>query len=142
MAVYAERPVWYLLTQYEPLVGNPATPTPTVVAAEDIVSGPLPQGVRPPAISLARVSATPLNMVAPTASTLKTTRVQVTVIAATLTQLQDVLALVVEALPRSPSTVNGVSVDSILPDIEGPIFVDPDSQVFQGSQDFIVKYHA
>ena len=67
-------------------------------------------------------------------------RVQVTVIAGTYPSQKAVLALVRAALPRSRGTVNGCAVDSILPDVEGPDFSDPDAGLYIGSLDYVVTY--
>ena len=73
------------------------------------------------------------------ASKLCVSRVQVTVMAASYQSQKDVMALVRAALPRSRGSVNGVAVDSILPDIEGPDFTD-EAGLFIGSIDYRVTY--
>lgn len=111
-----------------------------VVPAARIMAGILPQSTVAPAIGVTHVSTLRRQMVADTAAHLCTSRVQVTVVAATYVSQKSVLALVRAALPRSRGTVNGVAVDSIVADIEGPDFGDPDAGLCMGSHDFIVTF--
>lgn len=104
------------------------------------MAGPLPQGTTLPAISVTHVSTTRREAVSPTASRFCVSRVQVTVLAKAYPEQKSILALVRAALPRSRGTVNGVKVDSILIDSEGPDFTD-DAGLFIGSHDFIVSYN-
>jgi hypothetical protein len=124
--------VRYLLANSAPLVA--------VVPAAQIVAGVLPQGTALPAIAVSHVSTVRQHLVAATATQLCISRVQVTVLASTYPSQKDVLALVRAALPRSRGTVNGVNVDSILHDLDGPDFRDDEAGVFMGSADFIVRY--
>ena len=109
------------------------------VPATRIMAGPLPQGTTAPAISVTHVSTVRRESVVATASRLCTSRVQVTVLATTYPTQKSILALVRAALPRSRGTVNGVSVDAILIDSEGPDFTD-DAGLYMGSHDFSVTY--
>ena len=90
------------------------------------------------AIAVTHVSTVRPQMVN-AASKLCVSRVQVTVMAATYQTQKSVLALVRAALPRSRGTVNGVAVDSILIDIEGPDFTD-EAGLYMGSIDYRVTY--
>lgn len=109
-----------------------------VVPATRIMAGALPQDTAAPAISITHVSTVRRNLVA--ASTrLCTSRVQVTVIASTYPTQKSILTSVRAALPRSRGTVNGVSVDSILLDNEGPDFSD-EAGLFMGSADYSVTF--
>jgi hypothetical protein len=54
--------------------------------------------------------------------------------------VKSLLALVLAACPSQRGTVNGVSVDSIIPDMAGPILYDDAIALHQGSRDFLVKW--
>ena len=124
--------VRYLLANNAPLV--------VVVPAASIMAGVIPLGTQLPAIAVSHVSTIRKQFVAASAKYFCTSRVQVTVHAATYPQQKSVLALVRAALPRSRGTVNGVSVDAIVPDFEGPDFGDDEAGIFMGSHDYIVTF--
>jgi hypothetical protein len=71
---------------------------------------------------------------------LRTERVQVTVYAANYASQKLLLALVRTACPNTRGTVNGVDVDSILPDGEGPDLFEQETRLYEQSRDFIVKW--
>ena len=119
------------------LLANNATLT-AQVPADRIFSGIVPQGTAPPTIAVTHVSTVRPQMVN-TASKLCVSRVQVTVMAASYATQKSVLALVRAALPRSRGSVNGVAVDSILIDTEGPDFTD-EAGLYMGSIDYRVTY--
>ena len=54
--------------------------------------------------------------------------------------VRSILALVLDACPHQRGVINGVTVDSILPDAEGPDFQDNAPTLYMGSRDFIVKW--
>ena len=122
--------VRYLLANNAPLNAQ--------VPAVRVIGGVLPQGIELPAISVTHVSTVRPQMVN-AASKLCVSRVQVTVMAASYQSQKDVMALVRAALPRSRGSVNGVAVDSILIDIEGPDFTD-EAGLYMGSIDYRVTY--
>lgn len=128
----AVKAVRYLLANNAPLTAQ--------VPATDIVAGTLVQGTSAPAISVQHVSTTRRKTVAPGAMTLCISRVQVNVVASTYPELVSVLALVRTGLPRSRGTVNGVKVDALLLDSEGPHAMDEEMRAYVGSQDVIVKH--
>jgi hypothetical protein len=66
--------------------------------------------------------------------------VQVTVQAKSYTDQKSLLELVRKACPNMHTTVNGIVVDSILPEIAGPDLRDDDLVIFMQSRDFIVKF--
>ena len=122
--------VRYLLSQNANLIAQ--------VPASRIIGGVLPQDIALPAISVIHVSTVRPQMVN-TASKLCVSRVQVTVMAASYATQKSIMALVRAALPRSRGNVNGVAVDSILIDIEGPDFTD-EAGLYIGSIDYRVTY--
>ena len=119
------------------LLANNATLTAQVPATR-IFSGIVPQGTQPPTIAVTHVSTVRPQMVN-AASKLCVSRVQVTVMAVSYATQKSILALVRAALPRSRGSVNGVAVDSILIDTEGPDFTD-EAGLYMGSIDYIVTY--
>jgi hypothetical protein len=50
------------------------------------------------------------------------------------------LKLVLAACPNQRAIINGVDVDSILPDIEGPDLQDDETALYSCSRDFLVKW--
>ena len=120
------------------ILANNATLTAQVPAARIIV-GVLPQATAPPAIAVTHVSTVRPQMVA-APSRMCVSRVQVTVMASSYTTQKSIMALVRAALPRSRGTFNGVGVDSIIPDAEGPDFTD-EAGVYMGSIDYRVTYN-
>jgi len=119
------------------LLANNATLIAQVPAAR-IIGGVLPQGMALPAISVMHVSTVRQQMVS-AASRMCMSRVQVTVMAPTYATQKSIMALIRAALPRSRGSVNGVAVESIIPDTEGPDATD-DAGLYIGSIDYRVTY--
>jgi len=123
-----------------------------VVPAARIQSGDLPLNTVMPAIAVTQVSGIPRLTVAMTEpNRLNTDRVQVSVLfkgpqgtpAGTgYPGVRALLVLVLAACPNQRGTINGVAVDSILPDIEGPDLTDVATALYSGSRDFIVKWRS
>lgn len=112
-----------------------------VVPATKIMAGAIPLNTVLPAIAVNEISGVERHTVAMnTANVLVTSRVQVTVMSKTYTQQKSILALVRKACPVSRGTVNGIAVDSILPDTIGPDLRDDDAGIFMQSRDFMVKF--
>jgi len=121
------------------LLANNAGVTAEVAAAR-IMAGVIPQGTALPAIGISHVSTVRREVVKGGESKFNTTRVQITVHAATYPKQRSVLRLVRAALPRSRGTVNGTAVDAIVTDLEGPDFRDDEAGIFMGTQDYIVTW--
>lgn len=98
------------------------------------------QGAALPYIGMKQISSVENLDVGMTGTRMKTTRVQATLYTATAPARTTIMALILAACPNQSGTVNGVSVDSILPGGEGPDFDDPDTSIFERSCDFIVKW--
>lgn len=122
--------VRYLLAQNATLAAQ--------VPAARIIGGVLPQGIALPAISVMHVSTVRPSFVAASAG-MSIARVQVTIFAATYATQKSIMALIRAALPRSRGSVNGVAVESIIPDTEGPDATD-DAGLYIGSIDYRVTY--
>jgi hypothetical protein len=118
------------------------------VPATKIVAGDLPLGTDMPAIHITSIDAVRRNTVSMSeAKTLVTERVQVTVMVGRSANaggdypgLVSTLALVRRACPNTRGVVNGVTVDSVLPDTEGPDIALDDVGIVSRSQDFIVRW--
>lgn len=110
-----------------------------VVPATRIMAGPLPQGIALPAIAVMHVSGVWAGQISGQ-SNFVTARVQVTVMANSYVQQKQIIALVRAAVPRTRGTVNGVAVDSILREPDGPDFGDYEANIYMQTQDYIVKY--
>lgn len=111
------------------------------VPVAKIMAGEIPLNTVLPAIGVNEISTVERPTVAMnTATVLATSRVQVTVMSKTYDEQKSILALVRKACPVSRGTVNGVAVDSIIPDIAGPDLRDDAAGIFFQSRDFIVKF--
>src|SRR3990172_8924322 len=121
-----------------------------IVPATRIISGDLPLNTVMPAIAVTQISSV-LRLTLQMSETPKmhTDRVQVSVLfkgpegspAGTgYPGVKALLKLVLAACPNQRGTINGVDVDSILPDLEGPDLQDDETALYSGSRDFLVKW--
>ena len=120
------------------------------IAANRIMAGDLPLSTVLPAITVTQISGVPrltVAMIEP--NRLNTDRVQVSVLfkgpAGSPSGLgypgvKNMMKLVLAACPNQRGTINGINVDSILPDTEGPDLQDDATSLFSQSRDFIVKW--
>ena len=130
------------------LLANAAAVT-AVVPAARIMAGDLPLNTSMPAIAVTQIDSIPYNAIRTNESPkLHTDRVQVTVFRkaspddAGYPGLKSLLSLVLAACPSQRGSVNGISVDSIVPDIEGPDLPIPELSLFTRSRDFLVRFSA
>lgn len=122
------------------LLANNSTLTASVPASK-IMAGTVPINTVLPAIGITEISSSERITVATNdALVIVTSRVQVMVMAKTYADQKDILGLIRDALPNTTGTVNGVTVDSILPDTVGPDLKDEDAGIFYQSRDFFVKH--
>lgn len=125
--------ITYLLANDAPLVAQ--------VDAAKIIAGDVPLETVLPAIGVTQLSGFErLTVSMREAKTMHTERVQVTVQAKTYSAKKAILRLARAACANRNGSVNGVDLDSILPDVEGPDMDDAQSAIYTQSQDFIVKY--
>ena len=123
-------------------------PLAAVVPTARMEAGDLPLKTILPAISVVQVSSTERWTVDMAASPVLTQdRVQVTVLAKTYPQLRQALRLVRQACPQTRGVLQvsdtvSFTVDSILPDVEGPDFFDADVAFAGGTRDFLVTWAA
>ena len=133
------------------LLANASAVT-AVVPAARIMAGDLPLNTVMPAISIVQISSVPRNTVKMgEASVQHTERVQVSVLfkgpqgspaGAGYPGVRSLLKLVLAACPHTRGTVNGISVDSIVPDLEGPDLSDYATALYSGSRDFFVRWNS
>jgi len=105
-----------------------------------------------PAIQVNQISSMPRNPVDMTgANVLHTDRVQVSVLfrgpqgtpsGLGYPGVRSLLRLVLAACPNTHGAVNGVLVDSIIPDIEGPDLSDEATALYSGSRDFLIRWNS
>lgn len=115
-----------------------------------IVPGDFPLNTVLPAISIRQISSVPrLTLRMSELPRMHTDRVMVSVMlkgpngspaGLGYPGLRSLLALVLAACPNQRGTVNGITVDSILPDIESPDDQLPETDLYTGSRDFFVKW--
>ena len=131
------------------LLANAGAITAKVPAAR-IMAGDLPLGITFPAIGITQISSIPYVPVAVNGDH-HTDRVQVTVFCNGqqgnpagdgYPGVKTIMALLLAACPNTHGTVNGINVDSIIPDIEGPDLADLETSLYSGSRDFLVRWSA
>ena len=131
----AVKVIHYLLTHNSNLLA--------VVPATKIFSGAIPLNTVLPAIAVNEISVTERRTVGMNTSNILTTaRIQVSVTAKSYAEQKSILELVRKACPNTTGIVNGVTVDSILPELAGPDLRDDDAGVYLQTRDFIVKFNA
>lgn len=123
-----------------------------VVPATRILAGELPLNTVMPALSITLVSGTPHNTLAMNEGRrLSADRVQVTAVVKGpqgtpaglgYPGVRQLMALVLAACPHQRGTINGVDVDSIIPEQEGPDLSDMATSLYLGSRDFVVRWRA
>lgn len=112
-----------------------------LVPADRVVIGTLRIGTAIPAIAVMQISGTTLGSIKPAVTgNLVTERVQVTVFASSYLSKLSIIAAVRAALPNTHGTVKSISVDSILPDFDGPDVFDSELNLYEQSLDFIVRF--
>lgn len=110
------------------------------VPASRVFAAELPQNITLPAIVVRQVSGTEGLTAAMTETRMRTDRVQVSVLASSYASVKTILELVRTSCATRGGTVNGVKLDSILPDGVGPDIYDSEARIFEQSRDFIVKH--
>ena len=131
--------VWYLLA-------NAAAVT-AVVPSTQIMEGDVPVNTPMPAIGVKQISSVPYNLIKTnTTPKVHTDRVQVTAFRGAspgdsgYPGLKSLLTLILAALSSRYGSVNGINVQSITPDVEGPdLSIEPEGIVSR-SRDFLVRW--
>lgn len=122
----------YLLANNSPLIA--------VVPATRIRAGDLPLNTVLPAISVKQISGTERENIRRGSNVTVTDRIQITVLATTYVQQQQILKLAKTAADATYSTINTVMVDSITFQSTGPDFQDDDPVIFEKSFDVLIRY--
>jgi len=108
---------------------------------DSIKPGVLPLGVTLPAIGVSTVSGVDRNILKAGASKHRRNRVQVTVMAGSDEQKDEILRQVRRACADKVGDFAGVTAVSVLTDVEGPDFRDEKAGIYLQSQDFTVSYN-
>ena len=126
--------IWYLLKTNSAVLA--------VVPAMRIVCGDLPINTVLPAISVKQISSVPTNLINTNeANKQHADRVQVTALfKGSYPSLKAFMKLILAACPSQRGLINGVTVDSIVPDMEGPDLYDQETDIYSQSRDFIVRW--
>jgi len=140
----------YLLVNNATLIAAVGVGPPT--ADKRIIVGEMPLATVLPAISVVQISSVPRLIVSMNQTkTQYTDRVQVNVLVKTplgnppgggYPSLHGILKLVLAACPHVRGIINGIDVDSVLPDFEGPDLSDDVTAILSNSRDFFVKYNS
>jgi hypothetical protein len=122
------------------------------VAEDHIFAGDAPINLQMPALSVKEISGVPMLTIGMTDPRfMQSERVQITALVkgtegapagAGYPAVKQLLALVMAACRNARGAINGVLVDSILPDLEGPDLSDETTALYTQSRDFIVKFNA
>lgn len=124
----------------ELLIGNADLLTLVDGAADRIVAGILAPGTDLDALAIERISAVDRNIMAPGANRRVTERVQVTALAKTYPGQKALLKAVKRAAADFVGSAAGLTDVTVHTDAAGPDFMDEQSSIYMGSQDFIVGY--
>lgn len=113
------------------------------VPATRIFGGPAPLKTTLPAITVMHISGMPTVTVANNSTKrLHEDRVQVMVHVKDYAEKGPLLALVMAACTGRQGTTNGVDLDAIVPDLEGPDLDEPAEVIFRRSRDFKVRWRS
>lgn len=111
-----------------------------LVPAARVVAGIPAQGIALPLIALTEVSRVDRNLIKGAPTSRSTSRVQVTVMAATYPAQKALLGAVRHAARDKVGTLSDLSNVAIQLDGTGPDFMDTEAYIFQQGQDFRVSF--
>ena len=118
-----------------------------VIPSTSIRAGTLPLGTVLPAISVTQISSTPSNSIRINEPRkMHTERVQVTALfkdtpnGSAYEDIKNMMWLILFACGNRYGLVNGVQVDSIIPQSEGPDMYDHEHNIHMCSRDFLVRF--
>jgi len=118
-----------------------------LVPAANILTGVLPLPEQVPCVCVQQIDGQQFNTLAMSETPkLVSNRVQVSAFArdgstSGYAAVKAIIAQAIVACPRTKGSVNGIVVDSILPDSEGSDFYDPVTLIYSQTQDFLVTYY-
>ena len=111
-----------------------------LVPVTRIAAGPLPRDTALPAIALESISKVDRNILNPGTHRFVRERVQARVLASTYPSLKQVMTALRGAAADTFPTVSGLINVTIHTDGAGPDFMNEDSSIHMGEQDFITTY--
>lgn len=111
-----------------------------LVPASRIVAGTPAQGIALPLIAVTEISRVDRNLVKGSSTSRSTSRVQVTVMAASYPAQKSLLATVRHAARDKVGALSGLSDVAVHLDGTGPDFMDTDAAIYQQGQDFRVSF--
>lgn len=120
------------------LVANPALVA--VVPPDSIGTGRFKEGTQLPAVIVSHVSTNRSKVTNPDGTRFCTSRIQATIFARTYPGQDAVQKLVRQTLKPTRGLINGVSLDSIQPEGDGPDIRDDLADIYMGMSDFIVTF--
>lgn len=142
--------VWYLLKTNAPVLAALGAGPP--IAAARIMAGDLPVNTVLPAMTVIQISSVPRNTLSMKDPRVQhQDRVQVTwhfkgpqgsPAGTGYPGASAMGKLVFAACPNAHGLVNNISVDSIIPDVEGPDLQDDATALYSGSRDFIIRWNS
>ena len=113
----------------------------TALVGPRIYNGELPQGVAMPAVGYTHISTVPVPALdAFAAYVLVRSRIEVVALAKDLVGMKDLLRKVRAACNYQRGVINGVQVNSILRELEGPTTRNSDMTLFAQTIDFMVTW--
>jgi hypothetical protein len=112
-----------------------------LVPTSRIVAGIPAQGMTLPLLSLTEISRVDRNLIKGSTTSRSTSRVQVTVMAASYPAQKTLLAAVRHAARSKVGKLSGVSNAAVHLDGTGPDFMDSDTAIYQQGQDFMVSFN-
>ena len=116
-------------------------PLTTLVPAERIIAGVIPEGSVMPAVSLMSVSSIDRNIIKAGTVRRVTERVQVTVLAATYPAAKAILKAVRQAAADRSPTITGITQVIVHTASAGPDFLDEQAGIHMQTQDFRVSFN-
>lgn len=111
-----------------------------LVPSSRIVAGIPAQGMALPLLSLTEISRVDRNLIKGSSTSRSTSRVQVTVMAASYPAQKALLAAVRHAARSKVGDLSGLINVSVLLDGTGPDFMDNETAIYQQGQDFMITF--
>lgn len=135
--------LWYRLSHDDDVLA--------IVPVSRIKAGQLPLSLTLPAIAITQVSSTPwMPLSGRTTRRFNTDRVQVSAFVkdqqgnppgSDYPGLDSLMRRIANACTHRREVINGITVDSIVPESEGPDIVIPETSILMRSRDFMVRYY-
>jgi hypothetical protein len=105
------------------------------------MAGDLPIGTQLPGISIKQISSNEFKTIRRSGTRTATDRVQVSALASTYVQQKQIIDLIRVAIQSVRGAVNGILVDSIAYDSDGPDLQYENPVTYQQSIDYLVRFY-